>query len=209
MSARSRQPWHRTLVRAAQALMLMVLLAASAAAPASTLAQVRNAMAALRAGTLHPEAAAAIAQDYLDAQGPSPLAMAYLGSVRTFQSAQASAPWRRLHYMGQGLKLLDRSVARATGAAASEPAATEALLVAGVTNAAVPRVFKRRDEAVACLERLVAQPAFLGMSPANQALAHAWLAVLTRAGQADRSATHRAEAYRLDPHIADSVLKKP
>lgn len=176
---------------------------------AANLNDVRTALAALRAGTLAPDAAASVAQGYLDANPASALAMAYLGSVRTLQGAAATVPWRRLAYMGQGFKLLDQSVEAASGTATAESDATEALLVAGLTHASIPSVFKRRQEAIRCLERLPMRPGFASLDRANQALVHAWLAALLADDSAGRSANHRAIAFRLDPRAAQSVLSKP
>ena len=72
---------------AAVALLLMVGLASAA-----SLGDVRSAFTGLREGKADPDAVAAVVEGYRDGNRGSPLAMAYLGSVRSIQAARATIP---------------------------------------------------------------------------------------------------------------------
>ncbi|WP_310451776.1 hypothetical protein [Sulfuritalea sp.] len=179
-------------------------------AAAASLADVRSAFNGLRDGKSSPDVAVAIVEDYLADNSGSPLAIAYMGSVRTIQGAKATTPWKRLAYIDKGFSLLDRAVAMLAASAprVPDPVAVEVLLVSGITNASVPKLFKRRAAAQANLESLLTRPDFEQLDGHSKALVYAWLAVLTSAAQPLKGAIYLAHARRLNQQLAEDIWSK-
>ncbi|MHB1123205.1 MAG: hypothetical protein ACYC0T_10850 [Ramlibacter sp.] len=186
---------------------LSVVVAAAAAAPV-TLPEVRQALSTVRASEGSAVPAVQVVEAYLDENRDSPLAMAYLGSVRTMQAAKTRAPWKRLASMSRGFDLLDDAVDMLNRARAPDAVAAEVLLVCGITNASVPTVFRRGSAARANFEALLARAGFTQLDRANQARVHAWLAVLMLDAQPALAAAHLAQARRLDAAAADAVWNR-
>lgn len=199
-------------LRLLQILTAAALVLALGSAFAASLAEVRSAFTELRHGKRSAEAAAAVIEDYLRANRESPLAMAYMGSVRTLQSDQEARPWKKMAYIDAGFELLDQAVA-AVSVSSTQPDAVvaEVLLISGVTNASVPRLFHRRAMALVSLQGLLTHESFQQVDDPNRALAYAWLAVLTseaRSVPSSQSEAYLAEARRLDPLLAQEIWSK-
>lgn len=175
---------------------------------ASSLAEVRGAFADVRDGKREADAAAAVIENYFGANRNSPLAMAYMGSVRTLQSDREDRPWKKMAYLDEGFDLLDRSVALIASDQVPDAVAVEVLMISGVTNASVPALFRRRASALENLQNMIARSTFQELDEVNQARAYAWLAVLTSKSQPENSAAYIAQARRLDQPLAEDIWSK-
>jgi hypothetical protein len=191
-------------------LMASALLLVGGTAAATNLAEVRTAFNGLRDGNVSPDAAVAVVEAYRRDNPVSPLAIAYMGSVRAIQGSKATMPWRKMSYIGEGFNLLDQAAAMLASSSPEmrDAVAVEVLLVCGMTNISVPKVFKRRVAAQANLETLLAQPGFEQLDEQTQALVYAWLAVLTSEKQPPKSASYLANARRLDQPLSEEIWSK-
>ncbi len=203
------------LRRAMGAHMLQALVAAALSlvlgtVAAASLSDVRSAFNGLRDGTSSLKAVVSVVETHFDTNPGSPLAIVYMGSVRTIQGAKATMPWRKMAYIAEGFDLLDQAVAMLAVRAprVPDPVAVEVLLVSGITNASVPKLFKRRSAAQANLESLLARPGFEQLDVHSKALIYAWLAVLTSETQPQKGSTYLAHARLLNQQLADDIWSK-
>ncbi|MDH4275808.1 MAG: hypothetical protein OEW08_12295, partial [Gammaproteobacteria bacterium] len=76
----------------------------------------------------------------------------------------------------------------------------EVRMVRGTTSARIPKVFGRGSTARADFKAIINHPLFSSISPANQASAYAWLAVLT----ARENDTSNSQAYLQKARLANA-----
>lgn len=196
--------------RTLHVLLLPLLCFVFSAAWAAALEDVRNAFSDAHAGKKDLDAAVSMIDAYCEQNQDSPVAIAYKGSIRTIQGAKGTAPWKKMAYMNEGFSLLDKAVSllSAQNHAVTDSVAVEVLLISGITNASVPKLFKRRPVAKLNLEALLSRKGFHQLNSHSQAQAYAWLAVLAHDEDAARSADYLARARRLNGQAAEEIWSK-
>lgn len=113
--------------------------------------------------------------------------------------------------MNEGFVLLDQAVTLAGSPTATDQAGAllEVLMVAGITNASVPAMFKRQPLARSNFESLLVAEGFQQMGAPARARVYAWLAVLLHGEDEQRSADYRQRALALDQQVAAGILDRP
>lgn len=171
---------------------------------------VREAFERARTDAGEIDAAIAVVEAFLAANGDRPVAAAYKGSLHAMKAGASLLPWVKLKHADIASGLLDRAHERRFECAApasadvDHPGLLEILLLRGIAYASFPPFLGCGGAARDSLEEAVGHPAFRSIPATYRALACAHLAVLS-ADEADRAQGLLREARDTDGAVAEAV----
>ncbi|MEK6748748.1 MAG: hypothetical protein AABY83_06025 [Pseudomonadota bacterium] len=149
-----------------------------------------------------------LASEYSEAHPRDGRAMTYRGSLAAMIARESILPWRKLSSLKEGIDLMDDGVAAvvAERQSASTRMEIEVRMVRGTTSARIPKLFGRGSTARADFKAVINHPLFSSISPAHQASAYAWLAVLTaRENDTSNSQTYLQKARLANADTANTI----
>jgi hypothetical protein len=135
------------------------------------------------------------------------VATMYRGSLYAMLAGDSFFPWKKIYYLHKGVDLMDSAMERLAYANPhGRDPELEMLLVRGVTNARIPRVFNRSGMARRDLSRIHEHWGFPRLPEKVRAEVLAWIARYAREdGETDRAENAMAEARNLNATVADAV----
>jgi hypothetical protein len=143
---------------------------------------VREAFERARTDPAGIDAALAVVEAFLVANGDHVVAEAYQGSLHGMKAGAATLPWVKLRHANVAAALLDAAYQRRFDATAqwdaAWPGTLEILMLRGVAYASFPSFLGRGEAARASLEEAVRHPAFADIPATYRALARVHLAAL-------------------------------
>lgn len=158
----------------------LILISGAALADAPSLADARRAYFEAQAGVRDLNEAATYMDSVLQKQAGLAIVRVYKGSLRAMQANKADLPWRKMSYMGDALEYLDTGMDQLVRTEANTPGdeQMEALIVSGVTFAAIPRAYGRASMAKRNLTAAVNMAGFSSLPAKTQVLVYTWLSDL-------------------------------
>jgi len=135
------------------------------------------------------------------------VATMYQGSLYAMLAGDSFFPWKKIYYLRKGIDLMDDSMERLAYARShGRDPELEMLLVRGITNARIPRIFNRGALARQDLNRIRKHSCFSDLPEKVRAEVLAWIAWYAQEdGKTERAEVAMAEARKLDTTMAEAV----
>jgi hypothetical protein len=151
-----------------------------------------------------------VVKAYLQKNPGDVVATMYQGSLFTMLAGDSFFPWKKIYYLRKGVDLMDSAMERLADARSQgRNPELEMLLVRGLTNTRIPRVFNRGGLARRDLNRIRDHSCFSGLPENVRAEVLAWIARYAREdGEAARAEVAMAEARDLDAIVAEDVWRE-
>jgi hypothetical protein len=109
------------------------------------------------------------AESILTTHPDHPLATAYKGSLLTLTAAESWLPWAKLRYVNAGIDTMDDAIVKAQSVRDGAGSRAEVFVICGLTDAALPSMFRRGPNARKEIETAITLPDFANIDAPTQA----------------------------------------
>ncbi len=147
---------------------------------------------------------------FLESHPNHPAAVTYKGSLKTMMARDSFFPWTKLANLKEGLDLIDEAVEQVDNAEPTDGFSirTEVLMVSGITNAGIPKMFGRRSVAQQNFLAILKSPDSDRLVDFQKTTIYAWMAVLTADSGPEESEDYLRKARAIMPDVAETIWSK-